>query len=228
MIQLLQGDCLRLLGDIPDGSVDCVVCDLPYAVLNRSNPHAQWDNAIDMTMLWPELDRVCKSNAAVVLFGQGFFSAQLIMSNPENYRYTLIWDKVNRPCGFLDANRRPLRIHEDILVFYRSQPTYNPQMTYGPQVHKRGKPGNAMNGKNRCYGSFKEVSQTFTNEKYPVSVLPFEKEHVTGKFHHPTQKPVALCEWLINTYSNEGDTILDMTMGAGLPAWPQSIPNAIS
>ena len=168
-----------------------------------------------MTKLWPELGRVCKQNAAVILFGQGFFSAQLIMSNPENYRYTLIWDKVNRPTGFLDANRRPLRIHEDILVFYHAQPTYNPQMTYGEKCHRRGKPDNAVNGRNRCYGKFDDVPTLLTNEKFPTSILSFEKEHKNNGYHHPTMKPVALCEWLIKTYSNEGDIILDVTMGSG-------------
>ena len=215
MNKLMKGDCLELLKEIHNESVDMVCCDLPYSVLNRANPYAQWDNEIDMEKLWPELHRVCKSNAAIALFGQGFFSAKLIMSNPKEYRYALIWDKVNRPTGFLDAKRRPLRIHEDILVFYAKQPTYNPQMTYGPVCHKRGKAGNARleNGKNRCYGNFSQTPSVITNEKYPTTILRFEKEH--KNFHHPTCKPVALLEWLIRTYSNEGETVLDMTMGSG-------------
>lgn len=215
MNKLLYGDCLELLKEIPNGSVDMVCADLPYAALNRSNPYAQWDNVIDMVKLWDEMHRVCKPNAAIVLFGQGIFSAKLIMSNPKEYRYTLIWDKVNRPTGFLNANRSPLRIHEDILVFYRKQPTYNPQMTYGPVNHKRGKAGNARleNGKNRCYGSFAQTPTIITNEKFPTTILRFEKEH--KNFYHPTCKPVRLLEWLIKTYSNERETVLDMTMGSG-------------
>lgn len=215
MNQLLHGDCLELLKNIPDGKIDMVCCDLPYGQLNRNNPHAKWDNEIDMDKLWPELHRVCKPNATIVLFGQGAFSAKLIMSNLKEYRYTLIWDKINRPTGFLDAKRRPLRIHEDILVFYAKQPTYNLQMTYGAVCHKRGKAGNSRleKGKNRCYGSFEQTPTIITNEKYPTTVLRFEKEH--KNFWHPTAKPVPLLEWLIKTYSNEGETILDMTCGSG-------------
>lgn len=214
MNKLLHGDCLELLKEIPDGTVDCVVADPPFAALNRSNPHAKWDNEIDMDRLWPEVHRVCKPNAAIVLFGQGAFSAKLIMSNLKEYRYTLIWDKINRPTGFLDSRRRPLRIHEDILVFYGKQPTYNPQMTIGNACHSRGKAGNGMKGvKNRCYGDFKQTPTVITNEKYPTTVLRFEKEH--KNFFHPAVKPVLLLEWLIKTYTNEGETVLDVTCGSG-------------
>lgn len=218
-VTLFHGDCIDLLKGVPDKSIDCVVCDPPYAALNKSNPHAKWDNEIDMDKVWPELHRVCKENAVIVLFGQGLFSAKLIMSNPKEYRYTLIWDKVNRPTGFLDANRRPLRIHEDMLVFYQKQPTYNPQMTYGNVCHSRGKAGNAIGGgKNRCYGTFKATEATITNEKFPTTIVSIEKEHKANKYHHPTQKPVELLEWLIKTYSNEGDTILDFTAGSASTA----------
>lgn len=214
-MKLLRGDCLECMNTISDGSVDMVCCDLPYAVLNRNNPHAKWDNEIDMDALWVQLHRVCKPNAAIVLFGQGIFSAKLIMSNIKEYRYTLIWDKVNRPTGFLDAKRRPLRIHEDILVFYAKQPTYNPQFTHGPVNHKRGKPGNhrLAKGTNRCYGDFNNTPTVITNEKYPTTILRFKKEH--KNFWHPTVKPVPLLEWLIKTYTNKGETVLDMTCGSG-------------
>lgn len=214
-MKLLRGDCLEWMNTIPDGSVDMACCDLPYAVLNRNNPHAKWDNEIDMDALWVQLHRVCKPNAAIVLFGQGIFSAKLIMSNIKEYRYTLIWDKVNRPTGFLDAKRRPLRIHEDILVFYAKQPTYNPQFTYSPVNHKRGMPGNhrLAKGTNRCYGDFNSTPTVITNEKYPTTILRFKKEH--KNFWHPTVKPVPLLEWLIKTYTNKGETVLDMTCGSG-------------
>lgn len=214
-MKLLRGDCLEWMNAIPDGSVDMVCCDLPYGVLSRNNPHAKWDNEIDMDALWVQLHRVCKPNAAIVLFGQGIFSAKLIMSNIKEYRYTLIWDKVNRPTGFLDAKRRPLRIHEDILVFYAKQPTYNPQFTYGLVNHKRGKPGNhrLAKGTNRCYGDFNSTPTVITNEKYPTTILRFKKEH--KNFWHPTVKPVPLLEWLIKTYTNKGETVLDMTCGSG-------------
>ena len=213
-ITLYQGDCLDVLPTLADGSISACIADLPYGCLNKGNKHAQWDKEIDLDTLWAQLLRVCKPNAAIVLFGQGLFSAKLIMSQPKLYRYSLVWDKINRPTGFLDARRKPLKIHEDILVFYRSLPTYNPQMTVGDKVHSRGKCGNGLGGgKNRCYGDFKQTEAVLTNEKYPNTICRFAKEH--RNFNHPTQKPVALLEYLIRTYTNEGDTILDCTMGSG-------------
>ena len=136
--KIYNEDCLIGMRDIPDKSIDAVICDLPYMVLNRSNPHAQWDNIIPFEPLWEQYERVIKDNGAIVLFAQGMFTARLMMSNPKMWRYNLIWDKINRSTGFLNANRCPLRIHEDIVVFYKSQPTYNPQFTFGQVNHKRG------------------------------------------------------------------------------------------
>ena len=121
-ISLIQGDCLSILPTLQDGSVDAVICDLPYGCLNRNNPQAQWDKELPLDELWSQWKRVLKANGVVVLFGQGLFSAKLMMSQPKMYRYSLVWDKINRPTGFLDAKRKPLKIHEDILVFYRAQP----------------------------------------------------------------------------------------------------------
>lgn len=208
MIQLFNDDCVKVLQSLPSNSVDLIACDPPYGVLNKRNIGAQWDSALDMTAIWSELSRICKENAAIVLFGQGIFSAQLIMSNPKNYRYTLIWDKVNRSTGFLNANRRPLQLHEDILVFYKKQPTYNPQFTIGKPCHAR-----KNGGKSNHYDSYKTVITPPTNKKYPVSILRVEREH-PSKFH-PTQKPIKLMEWIVKTYSNEGDVVLDFCMGAG-------------
>lgn len=212
-ITLLRGDCLEILPTIADKSVDAVICDLPYGVLNKNNKHAAWDKELPLDALWEQWKRIVKPNGAIVLFGQGLFSAKLIMSQPKMYRYSLVWDKINRPTGFLDAKRKPLKIHEDILVFYRALPTYNPQMSIGEKVHSRGKCGNGIGGgKNRCYGSFKQTEAVLTNEKYPNTICHFAKEH--GKYHHPTQKPVALLEYLIKTYTNEGDCVLDCTAGS--------------
>lgn len=219
---LFNGDCLEVLQTIETGSVNCVIADLPYGYLNKSNQYAQWDKEIELETLWPELLRVCKINAAIILFGQGLFSAKLMMSQPKLYRNSLVWDKINRPTGFLDARRKPLKIHEDILVFYRSLPTYNPQMTIGAMVHSRGKCGNGVGkAKNRCYGKFKQTEAVFTKEKYPNSICRFAKEH--GKYQNPTQKPVALLEYLIKTYTNDGDCVLDCTMGSGstMVAWSE-------
>lgn len=211
---LYHGDCLQVMREIEDNSISLCITDLPYGVLSRQNEHAQWDEVIDLDELWKQLLRVCKSNAAIVLFAQGLFSARLMMSQPKLYRYSLVWDKINRPTGFLDANRKPLRIHEDILVFYREQPTYNPQMSIGQMVHSRGKCGNGHGGAlNRCYGKFEQTEAVMTNEKYPTTILSFDKEHST--YLHPTQKPVKLLEYLVMTYSNKGDVVLDCTMGSG-------------
>lgn len=213
-ITLYHGDCLDVLPTLEDSSISACIADLPYGCLNKGNKHALWDKEVDLDALWAQLLRVCKPNAAIVLFGQGLFSAKLMMSQPKLYRYSLVWDKINRPTGFLDARRKPLKIHEDILVFYRSLPTYNPQMTVGDKVHSRGKCGNGLGGgKNRCYGDFKQTEAVLTNEKYPNTICRFAKEH--RNFNHPTQKPVALLEYLIRTYSNEGDAVLDCTMGSG-------------
>lgn len=215
LTRLINGDCLVEMQNIPDKSIDMILCDLPYGVLNKGNKEAQWDREILLSDLWVQYSRIIKDNGAVVLFAQGVFTAKLMMSNPRMWRYNLIWDKVNRPTGFLNANRCPLRIHEDIVVFYRKQPTYNPQFSVGEKSHSRGKCGNGQGagGKNRCYGEFKQTEAVLTNEKYPNSIIRIEKEH--KNFYHPTQKPVALLEYLIRTYTNEGDVVLDNTMGSG-------------
>lgn len=213
-IELYNADCLTKMKDIPDKAIDAIICDLPYETLNKNNPNAQWDKIIPFEPLWEQYERIIKDNGAIILFAQGMFTAKLMMSNPKLYRYTLIWDKINRPTGFLNANRMPLRIHEDICVFYKSLPTYNPQFTIGEKSHSRGKCGNGIGGaKNRCYGDFKQTEAILTNEKYPNSIIKIPKEH--SNFYHPTQKPVALLEYLIKTYTNEEDTILDNTMGSG-------------
>ena len=249
--KIYNEDCLIGMRDIPDKSIDAIICDLPYGVLNRQNKSAQWDNIIPIEPLWEQYKRVIKDNGAIVLFAQGMFTAQLMMSNPKMWRYNLIWDKINRSTGFLNANRCPLRIHEDIVVFYKSQPTYNPQFTFGQVNHKRGggrewykqnKSGGVYglmtNGgkkkeedmtsqekdemgvsgaRNRCYGNFAVTETKITNEKYPTSIISVDKEH-DGNYHHPTQKPINLIRWLVRTYTNEGDLVLDNCMGSGTTA----------
>lgn len=210
-----QGDCLELMKEIPDGSIDCVLCDLPYQVLNRDNPHAQWDRMLPIDKLWEQYRRVIKSNGAIILFAQGMFTAKLMMSQPKLWRYNLIWDKVGKT-GFLNANRMPLRRHEDICVFYKSLPTYNPQMEKC-KPHQRNHPkGNMLNPqKNSCYGNFVETPTIISDEKFPTSIISISKEHANGKFFHPTQKAVELLRYLIRTYTNEGDIVLDNCMGSG-------------
>ena len=212
-ITLYQGDCLDVLPTLADGSISACIADLPYGCLNKGNKHAQWDKEIDLDALWAQLLRVCKPNAAIVLFGQGLFSAKLMMSQPKLYRYDLIWRKGGRCSGFLNAKRQFLREHEQVLVFYRVQPSYNPQMVKcepHKRNHSRGTQGKITN---RCYGNFGKAEDMISDVKYPKSVLDFQREHKS--FYHPTQKPVALLEYLISTYTNEGDAVLDCTMGSG-------------
>lgn len=212
---LFQGDCLALMNDLPEKSVDMILCDLPYGVLNKTNQNAKWDSVIPFSALWSHYERIIKDNGAIVLFGNGMFTSDLMQSQKRLWRYNLIWDKVAKT-GFLNANRMPLRQHEDICVFYKKLPTYNPQMV-PCEPHKRNhSKGNMKNPtNNNCYGKFVEIPTRITDLKYPVSIIPISKEHCNGKFFHPTQKPVELLEWLIKTYTNEGDLVLDNCCGSG-------------
>lgn len=213
-ITLIKGDCLEIMPTLLDCSCDMALVDLPYNVLNRGNVYAKWDKEIQLDALWEQWRRIVKPNGAIVLFGQGLFSAKLIMSQPDLYRYSLVWDKV-RTTGFLNANRMPLRQHEDILVFYRKQPTYNPQkMTVGPKERSHSRSARDTPNVNSCYGNMKQLAQDGkSNEKFPTSILRFQKKH--KEWNHPTEKDVSLLEYLIRTYTNEGDCVLDCTMGSG-------------
>lgn len=196
---LLYGDCLDLLPRLPAASVDLVLCDLPYGTTQN-----KWDAVIPFEPLWREYRRVCKG--AIVLTAAQPFTSALVMSNPEIFRYQWVWEK-SRPTGHLDCNKKPLRLHEDVLVFYRSQPTYNPR---GVIPCNKVRKARATNGTN--YGEAqKDAVAKFEN--YPTSVLVCPSEDNRGA--HPTQKPVALMEYLIRTYTNEGDTVLDNCMGSG-------------
>ena len=210
----MQGDCLELMKNIPDKSVDMILCDLPYGVLNRKNSAAKWDSVLPLETLWFQYKRISKSNAAIVLFGSGMFTADLMQSNRKMWRYNLIWKKGDRTSGFLNANKMPLRNHEDLCVFYSKLPIYHPQMekcSPDKRNHSRGNLNNPV--KNQCYGNFTPTPTIIRDEKYPKSILNFQPEH--KDFLHPTQKPVALLEYLIRTYTNEGETVLDNCMGSG-------------
>ena len=172
-----------------------------------------------MKPLWEQYRRVIKDNGAIVLFGQGKFSARLIIAAEDIFRYSLVWDKM-RCTGFINANRMPLRQHEDILVFYKSLPTYNPQMGKGEPSHPQGN-GNHKET-NNCYGSYKSlktydkvarVEPTRPGMKFPTSIIRIRKEHERTVLH-PTQKSVELLRYLIRTYTNEGDLVLDNTAGS--------------
>ena len=196
---LLQSDCLEMMKLIPDGSVDMVLCDLPYGTTACA-----WDAVIPFSDLWDEYRRVCRG--AVVLTASQPFTSALVMSNPGEFKYAWAWIKTNCT-GFANAKRQPLRQFEDVLVFYRSRPTYNPQ-----GVIKLEKPKTRTKETGEIMGrtGFKDgYVQTETN--YPKNVLSIPSERGL----HPTQKPVALMEYLIRTYTNEGETVLDNTMGSG-------------
>ena len=210
---LYQGDCLDEMRRIPDGSVDMILDDLPYQCTNSKSEAGQWDNLIPFEPMWEQFLRVAKEDAAIILFAQGMFTARLMLSQPIIYRYSLIWDKC-RSTGFLNASKMPLRRHEDILVFYRKQPTYNPQLVLcdpSERTHSRGNLKNRQT--NRVYGEYKDVPTKDPEHKYPGSILKFPRPHATG--NHPTEKSVDLCRWLIRSYTNKGDTVLDATAGSG-------------
>lgn len=208
------GDCLQLMKDIPDKSIDMIVCDLPYGVLNRQNKSARWDATIPFDKLWDAYLRIIKDNGAIVLFASGMFTSDLMQSQRKFWRYNLVWDK-GRKTGFLNANRMPLRQHEDICVFYKKLPVYNPQMTKVAPHRRNHSKGNFQTETNNCYGNYVAVPAIITDTKYPSSIISIPKEHCVGKFFHPTQKPVALLEWVIKTYSSPGDVVLDNCMGSG-------------
>lgn len=209
-------DCLEGMKFIADSSVDAVIADLPYGVLNRRNESAGWDKQISLEPLWEQYRRITKPGSPIILFAQGIFSARLMLSQPRMWRYNLVWHK-DLVTGHLNANRMPLRQHEDILVFYQKQPVYHPQMSYKPgqRNHPRGM---FKRMTNRCYGAMKPTPSHISDWKYPTSVISIPKEHRTGAFYHPTQKPVALVEYLIRTYTNEGDVVLDNCIGSGTTA----------
>lgn len=197
--ELYRGDCLDVMKDIPDGSVDMVLTDPPYGTTS-----CKWDSIIPLEPMWVQLKRIIKPNGAIVMTAAQPFTSIIGASNVDMLRYSWVWEK-SAATGHLNAKKIPMKNHEDVLVFYGRQPTYNPQgvQKFG-KVTRRG-------GNGGCYGaSGRENLQEFTN--YPRTIQKFASE---GKTVHPTQKPVGLMEYLIKTYTNEGDTVLDFTMGSG-------------
>lgn len=207
-IKLYNNECIQTMRDIQDASVDMILCDLPYGVTARN----KWDTVIPFESLWEQYRRIIKSNGCIALFAQGMFMCDLMKSAPDIWRYNLVWQKTT-PTGFLNANRMPLRSHEEICIFYKKLPTYNPQKITG-QPRKVSTAHHKRNSKKSTdYGDYD--SQTYdSTERYPTSVLTFSSDKQKCALH-PTQKPVALLEWLIKTYTNEGETVLDNCMGSG-------------
>jgi site-specific DNA-methyltransferase (adenine-specific) len=200
-MKLLHGDCLELMTTIPDGSVDMILCDLPYGTTQN-----KWDSVIPFEKLWSQYKRVIKKNGAIVLTAQTPFDKVLGVSNLAWLKYEWIWKK-RSGTGHLNSKKMPMKNHENILVFYKDAPTYNPQMT-------KGKPYDVVySTHSQNYGKQKDNIRTINiGERYPLSIQEFnyDKDKI-----HPTQKPVALFEYLIKTYTNEGETVLDNCMGSG-------------
>ena len=204
--ELNLGDTLEEMDLMEDNSVDMILCDLPYGTTA-----CKWDTIIPFEPLWAAYRRVAKKNAAIVLTASQPFTSALVMSNVKAFRFEDIWRK-SRATGHLDAKRRPMRCHENILVFAEAAGfTYNPQMTTGKPNHVGSKSRVRGSG---TYGASGEFAEVKTDQKYPVSVVDFDSTSPTGRVHN-TQKPVALMEYLIRTYTNPGELVLDNTMGSG-------------
>lgn len=204
-IELHQGNCLEVMKSIPDGSVDMVLADPPYGTTA-----CKWDSVIDLPLMWMQLKRIVKPKGAIVMTASQPFTSVLVCSNLKDFKYEWCWKKP-KGTGHLNAKKQPMRDKEDILVFCREQPTYNPQFSVGEPY--KAKPGKSKANGEDCYGDYKDIREDNTGKRYPKQVLEFA---IVGRDKlHPTQKPVALMEYLILTYSNEGDTILDNCMGSG-------------
>jgi len=202
---VFQGDCLEIMPLIPDKSIDLILADPPFGTTA-----CKWDTVIPFEPMWAQLKRIIKPNGAIVLFGSQPFTSALVMSNVKMFKYELIWHK-SHPTGFASSKKRTMKYHENIVIFYNNQPTYNPQMTKGKPNHWNiNKAGTVSNSQPKL-GEVKNVNG---DNKFPNSVMYFNSPNRNGIFH-PTQKPVPLLEYLIKTYSNENDTVLDFTMGSG-------------
>ena len=221
--EILLGDCLELMKDIPNGSIDMILCDLPYGTTA-----CKWDTIIPFDKLWEQYERIIKPNGAIVLTASQPFTSALVMSNTKMFKYELIWEKSN-PTGMGQANKRPMKYHENICVFYKSQPTYNKQMIprTNNTVKSMIKNGGKFNVSNTMSGNQQSIAYKDINanrysetEKNPSSVIkiksirPISKEYLG----HPTQKPIPLFENLIKTYTNDGEVVLDNTAGSGTTA----------
>ena len=207
---LMHGDCLERMKEIPDGIVDMVLTDPPYGTTA-----CKWDSIIPLEPMWEQLKRVIKPNGAIVMTASQPFTTTLIASNMKMWRHNFVWDKVS-PTGHLNAKKKPLLRHEDVVVFCKAkhgEMVYFPQMRIGKYRNKS--PNRPTDGiKGRCYGTIEHKGDNYNDQYYPTSIY----EHSTGNRLnklHPTQKPVALMEYLIKTYTNEGETVLDFTMGSG-------------
>jgi len=209
---LKQGDCLEMMKDIPDQSIDFICCDPPYGTTS-----IKWDEVLDFNLMWEQYGRIIKPKGVICLFGSQPFSAQLICSKLDWFRYELVWNK--NKCGSPGlAKYRPMKTHENILIFYKdSGGTYNPQMEVGEPYSRTSKNPDGYVGRKNDHGYGLKPRKSFSNEgtRYPKSIINISRDFSAQQQVHPTQKPVPLLEWLIKTYSNEGETVLDNCMGSG-------------
>ena len=205
-IYLENNDALNVLYKLDTESIDLIYCDLPYGTTQCS-----WDEVIPYSDMWFQIRRIAKKNAPIVFHAQQPFTSALIMSNPEMFKYTWVWEK-SKATGFLNAKKRPLVAHEDIVVFCKGTPVYYPQMTEGTAYNKGIR---KQQTENDVYGSFGQVEVKSDGLRYPRSVQYFKTAESEGKTWHKTQKPKDLCKYIIETYSKQGDTVLDFTMGSG-------------
>jgi len=214
--KVIQGDCLEVMKGIPDKSIDMILCDLPYGTTQN-----KWDSVINLDKLWSHYERIIKDNGAIALTAQGLFTAKLIMSNEKLFKYKIVWIK-SKSTNFLNAKKQPLRKHEDICLFYKKQPTYNPQMTNGVAYDK----GVRKDQYTGSYGDFKPRHVKSNGERYPNDIICYEEQSVDdfvyiktaeseGPVLHPTQKPVELGRYLIKTFTNPGNIVLDNACGSG-------------
>lgn len=204
---IIEGDCLDVMARIPDASVDLILCDLPYGTTQN-----KWDSVIDLEAMWGQYRRIIKPAGAIVLTSQGLFTARLILSNEDWFKYKIVWEK-SKPTNFLNAKKQPLRKHEDICVFYRKQPTYNPQMKPGA-AYDKGIRKNQLSG---SYGDFLPCHVKSGGGRYPNDIVYFKtaESEPERTVWHPTQKPVDLGRYLVRTFTNPGDVVLDNACGSG-------------
>lgn len=216
--KVIQGDCLDVMHTIPSKSIDLILCDLPYGTTQN-----KWDSVIPLDLLWGHYERIIKDEGVIALTGQGVFTAKLILSNEKLFKYKIVWIK-SKPTNFLNSKIQPLRKHEDICIFYKKQPTYNPQMTEGEPYDK----GYRKDQYTGSYGDFKPRHVKSNGSRYPTDVVFYPEQefpiedHIyiktaesEGKVYHPTQKPVELGRYLIRTFTDEGDIVLDNACGSG-------------
>jgi site-specific DNA-methyltransferase (adenine-specific) len=207
-MKVLHGDCLDLMKDIETGSIDMILCDLPYGTTQ-----CKWDTVIPFEPLWAQYKRIIKDNGAIVLTAAQPFTSALVMSNVKMFRYDWVWEKP-KGTGHLNAKKQPMRNKEDVLVFYKKQCTYRPQFITGePYKNKAGKDHNKISSMTDSYGAYTNHREVNTGFRYPKQIQKFNV--VERGTVHPTQKPVALFEYLIKTYTNEGDLVLDNCAGSG-------------